>query len=67
MALGFLASTYLTKKQRGEKMRLSVRSIYTLCIAVPVLCVTSQPAFALLCTRYSLDHSGFVDIAAAAS
>ena len=26
-----------------------------------------QPAFALLCTRYSLDHSGFVDIAAAAS
>lgn len=48
-------------------MRLSVRSIYTLCIAVPVLCVTSQPAFALLCTRYSLDHSGFVDIAAAAS
>ena len=48
-------------------MKLSGRSIYTLCIAVPVLCVTSQPAFALLCTRYSLDHSGFVDIAAAAS
>ena len=48
-------------------MRLSGRSIYTLCIAVPVLCVTSQPAFALLCTRYSLDHSGFVSIAAAAS
>ena len=48
-------------------MRLSGRSIYTLLIAVPVLCVASQPAFALLCTRYSLDHSGFISIAAAES
>ena len=48
-------------------MILSGHSIYTLLIAVPVLCVTSQPAFALLCTRYSLDHSGFISIAAAES
>ena len=27
----------------------------------------SQPAYALLCPRYSLDHSGFVDIAATGS
>ena len=48
-------------------MRLSGRSIYTLLIAVPVLCVTSQPAFALLCTCYILDHSGFTRIATAKS
>ena len=48
-------------------MRLSARSIYTLFIAVPVLCATSHPAFALFCTRYSLDHSGFASIAAAES
>lgn len=48
-------------------MRLSGRSIYTLLIAVPVLCVANQPAFALLCSRYSLDQSGFISIAAAES
>ena len=42
-------------------------SIYIGLVAVPVLWAVSQPAYALLCTRYSLDHSGFVDIAAAAS
>ena len=48
-------------------MKLSGRSIYIALVAVPVLWADSQPAYALLCTRYSLDHSGFVDIAAAAS
>lgn len=48
-------------------MKISGRSIYTVLVAVPVLWAVSQPAYALLCTRYSLDHSGFVDIAAAAS
>ena len=51
----------------GEKMKISGRSIYTVLVAVPVLWAVSQPAYALLCTRYSLDHSGFVDIATAAS
>ncbi len=48
-------------------MWLSGRSIYTLLTALPVLCVTSTPAFAVFCTRYSLDHSGFTTIAAAES
>ena len=48
-------------------MKISGRSIYIALVAVPVLWAVSQPAYALLCTRYSLDHSGFVDIAAAAS
>ncbi|MGB1400007.1 MAG: hypothetical protein ACPG70_07725 [Candidatus Puniceispirillaceae bacterium] len=48
-------------------MKISGRSIYIALVAVPVLWADSQPAYALLCTRYSLDHSGFVDIAAAAS
>ena len=49
-------------------MRLSGHSIYTLLIAVPVLCVTSQPCRCpVLCTRDSLDHSGFISIAAAES
>jgi len=48
-------------------MKISGRSIYTALVAVPVLWAVSQPAYALLCTHYSLDHSGFVDIAAAAS
>ena len=48
-------------------MKLSGRSLYTLLIAVLVLCIASQPAVALLCTRYSLNHSGFISIAAAES
>ena len=48
-------------------MRLSDLSIYKLLLAVPVLCVTSNPTFAVFCTRYSLDHSGFTSIAAAES
>ena len=47
-------------------MKISGRSIYTALVALSVLWAVSQPAYALLCTRYSRDHSGFVDIAAAA-
>ena len=48
-------------------MKISGRSIYIALVAVPVLWAVSQPAYALLCTRYSLDHFGLVDIRAAAS
>ena len=48
-------------------MKKSGRSIYIGLVAVPVLWAVSQPSYALPCMRYSLDHSGFVDIAAAAS
>ena len=48
-------------------MKISGCSIYIALVAVPVLWAVGRPAYALLCTRYSLDHSGFVDITAAAS
>jgi len=71
MALGYaisvLADRQTPYERRGKKMKISGRSIYTALVAVPVLWAVSQPAYALLYTRYSLDHSGFVDIAAAAS
>ena len=48
-------------------MKKSGRSIYIGLVAVPVLWAVSQPSYALPCMRYSLDHSAFVDIAAAVS